>query len=603
MNLWSRLALAISLGFVLLFLAFSLLAEKALQESTTRILEERMVIAQMAARQIDSLIEQTIAGLERAGQFSEYSPETLRAVAEAEQRAYQKTHGNNSASGMIFLNSDGESILIHPPDLFAAGTDLLQQDFIELAYSQQAVTLSEPFYDPQSASHLVRIAVPIHIESRFSGLIIGAMDLDNPSILSMLEEAATLGISGHASLVTSAGLTLASTNQSIPYLSPGEHHTFYRQAMASHSASVEVVPIEYALPGEIQGERHVMAFVPLKMAPWGVAVGGDEAETFAGVQRLRYGMVVLGGVTLAGLWAATLLGARWLLRPVRELTTAAEEIASGNLSMPLHSTQQGEIGILAAALERMRAQLLANIQELTAWNETLEVRVRAKTEDLRQQGTLIRQLLRRSITAQEEERARIARELHDEIGQALTAVDLSMEQLSRTNPSNQLELQERLNRVRALTQQAITDLRRIIAAMRPGILDELGLVPALGWMGDHALRPAGVSVNLDVRLLSRLPGEIETTLFRIAQEAMSNVARHSQAKNLHIHLEQSNGEVVMTMIDDGLGLEPGKSVFADDRGRGLGLAGMKERASLLGGEVSIASAPGQGTTLRVAIPL
>ena len=250
------------------------------------------------------------------------------------------------------------------------------------------------------------------------------------------------------------------------------------------------------------------------------------------------------------------------------------------------------------------ALLLANIEQLASWNEALEARVAERTEELRQQQALIQQLLHRAITAQEDERARLARELHDEIGQTLTAVQLSLDRLARTLPTDDPGPRERLDRARTLTEQALTDLRRMIAALRPGVLDQLGLLPALGWVADHTLRPLGVIVTIaSSGLQERLPAEIETILFRIAQEAMSNVARHSGASHLSIHLAREDDQATMVLTDDGRGFDPAAVTAAPDQSHGLGLAGMQERASLAGGQVTVESVPGRGTTVRVVMPL
>jgi len=161
-----------------------------------------------------------------------------------------------------------------------------------------------------------------------------------------------------------------------------------------------------------------------------------------------------------------------------------------------------------------------------------------------------------------------------------------------------------LDRARALTDQALADLRQMIAALRPGVLDQLGLVPALGWVADHTLRPLGLMVTVQTNgLQERLPTVIETILFRIAQEAMSNVARHSEASRLSIHLVREDDQATMTLTDDGRGFDPAMVTAAPDQSRGLGLAGMQERASLAGGQVTVESAPGRGTTVRVVMPL
>jgi two-component system sensor histidine kinase UhpB len=155
-----------------------------------------------------------------------------------------------------------------------------------------------------------------------------------------------------------------------------------------------------------------------------------------------------------------------------------------------------------------------------------------------------------------------------------------------------------------MTQQIMVDLRRIIAALRPGVLDQLGLVPALGWVANQIMLPLGVEVTIERGdLPERLPEEIETTLFRIAQEAMVNVARHSKAEHLTIRLNNSNDQVVMTLVDDGQGFDPTSVSLAFEHGRGWGLIGMQERASLAGGQLNVESMPGEGTTVQVVIPM
>ncbi len=374
--------------------------------------------------------------------------------------------------------------------------------------------------------------------------------------------------------------------------------------MVEGEAVVDTVPFELDLPDEAEGHPHVMAFAPLRMAPWGVAVGGDEDETFAGVYRLRMGLALLGVVALAGTWVATLLGTRLMVQPVERLKEAAKRIADQDLDTPLHAPEGGEIGEMAAALERMRQLLLANIQELSEWNETLEARIAERTEELRQQQALIQQLLRRAIAGQEEERARLSRELHDEIGQTLTAVQLGLDRMSRILPADDAGVEERLRGTRELTERALADLRRVITDLRPGVLDQLGLVPALSWVADHTLRPLDMAVTIEADgLEQRLPAEIETILFRIAQEAMSNVARHSGASRLRIELVHTDGKVTMTLVDNGRGFDSSAMTSdADPWGR-LGLAGMQERASLAGGETTVETALGRGTIVRVTVPV
>lgn len=603
LDLWPRMALAISLGFLALFAAFLLLGEWALRDNTNHLLNERLVLTQMAASQIDGLLQEAIAELEQAHRFANFDPLDPDLSVEADALAHAYGQVGIFASGLTFLDRQGRVVLSHPAQLYRLNADLSRLPHIAEALTHQSITISEPFLDPLKRHPVVAITVPIRDGNHFSGLLSGLVDLNGTAIATSLMQTIQLGQTAHAAVVDRQGRILASTFH-LPFLSPGEHVSFYRRAMAQGQPVVETVPFELDLPAEPRNHFHVMAFAPLKNAAWGVAVGGDLDETFAGAQRLQLGLVLLGTVALAGVWAATLVGARRLVRPIQGLTWAAQRIAQGDLHTPLQAPQAGEISVMAMALENMRRQLLANIETLADWNETLAAQVTEQTEELRQQQALTQQLLRRAITAQEEERARLSQELHDGIGQMLTAVELSLDRLAKTLPAEEAHSHERLERARVLTEQTLTDLRRIITALRPGVLDQLGLVPALGWVSDHTLRPLGITVLLEANSQSeRLPGEIETILFRIAQEAMSNVARHSQARHVDIHLRRQESQISLTVADDGLGCDLAALTRSSDQGRGLGLAGMQERASLAGGQVTINSTPGQGTTVQVVVPL
>lgn len=603
LGLWPQMALAISLSFLALFAAFSVLGERALRDSTDRLLNERLVIAQMAANQIDRLLLEAVSELNQIHRFTDFDPTDSELSVKADVLDHTYGQVGIFASGITLLDPTGRVVLSHPPGLYAPGVNLSGLPHIALALMHQNVTISEAFREPIHNRPVVAVTIPIQDGNRFLGLLSGLIDLSSQAVTEPLEKATQLGQTAHAVLVDSQGRALASTFN-LPFLSPGEHATFYRRAIAQRQPVVETVPFELDIPNEPMGHLHVMAFAPLQNASWGAAVGGDLiGETFAGVWRLGLGLAFLGIIALATVWSATLIGARRLMRPVQRLTEAAQQISQGNLHTPLHVSEGGEIGIMAAALEHMRAQLLTNIEQLASWNETLEARVSEQTEELRQQQALTQQVLRRAITAQEGERARLSRELHDGLGQMLTAIELSLDRLAKSLPTEDVSGRARLEQARVLTEQALTDLRRIIAALRPGVLDQLGLVPALGWLGDHTLRPLGLTVTIEATgLKERLLGEMEITLFRIAQEAMSNVARHSQAKNLTIQLLNQEGQIVMTLTDDGQGYDSSVVTSMPNYNRGLGLASMQERALLVGGQVTIASTPGQGTTVRVVIP-
>ncbi len=214
------------------------------------------------------------------------------------------------------------------------------------------------------------------------------------------------------------------------------------------------------------------------------------------------------------------------------------------------------------------------------------------------------ELLREIVGAQEAERQRIARELHDATGQSLTAVALglrSVEKLLVTDPSS--VSRQQVQELISFSTDALGELRQIIEDLRPSQLDDLGLVAALQWYAQQFERRYEISTNLSVEgRRIRLPSEFETVLFRVTQEALTNVAKHSRASRADVVLEISPTRAQVTIKDNGRGFDPAETIQRDQPA-GWGLVGIQERALLLGGECEIESKPGSGTCIRVSVPL
>lgn len=207
------------------------------------------------------------------------------------------------------------------------------------------------------------------------------------------------------------------------------------------------------------------------------------------------------------------------------------------------------------------------------------------------------------IRAMEEERKRIARELHDETSQSLTTVMVNLEAIGKQLPEQAEELNTRLRLTKEIAQRTLDETRRLMFDLRPSVLDDLGLVPALRWFISQRVQPMGLEVDFQaIGPDRRLSEELETALFRIMQEAITNAVKHAKAKRLVVTLSMEPGVLVGAVQDDGVGFHPVHVVSKEIRDRGLGLFGMQERAALVGGTVQIDSAPGRGTTMRVKVP-
>ena len=208
-----------------------------------------------------------------------------------------------------------------------------------------------------------------------------------------------------------------------------------------------------------------------------------------------------------------------------------------------------------------------------------------------------RDAVRRVVEAQEDERARLARELHDETGQALTSILLGLKSLEDRVETD--EGRTAVTELRDLVVTTLQDVRRLAVELRPAALDDFGLVSAVERLRDLVGEQGNISVDVRSELGDqRLPADIETVLYRIAQEALTNILRHADAQNVRMRLSQSAGVVTLAVQDDGRGFDP------DDVGDGgVGLIGMRERIALLGGRLTIESTEGAGTMLTAEVPI
>jgi signal transduction histidine kinase len=206
------------------------------------------------------------------------------------------------------------------------------------------------------------------------------------------------------------------------------------------------------------------------------------------------------------------------------------------------------------------------------------------------------------IHAQEEERRSIARELHDEVGQVLTAIKVELAVAQHTLQTGAGEPVTILEDARAITDRALHTVRDLSRLLHPALLDDMGLPSALEWYIKGFRKRHGLVVNYDVVGMSdRLAPELEAGAYRIVQEALTNVVRHSAATSCSVSLVNAGGLLTVTVADSGLGFDPA-APGRDRVDQGLGLIGIRERVWHLGGMVTLDSAPGRGTTLQVALP-
>lgn len=225
-----------------------------------------------------------------------------------------------------------------------------------------------------------------------------------------------------------------------------------------------------------------------------------------------------------------------------------------------------------------------------------EISERRYEQSIRIQNEL-KELSARLVDAQESERRAISRELHDEVGQSLSSLLMEIDNLAATAPAAELPPSHALQKVRDLAQGTLHVVRDMSLLLRPSMLDDLGLIPALEWQAREAFRRTGLSVSISENNVNdNLSDDYKTCIYRIVQEALNNASKHARATSVDVTVKQEPGQIILTIQDNGIG-------FDSRRVRGLGLMGVSERVDRLHGHLQIESREGKGTLLRVELPL
>ncbi|MDR7544944.1 MAG: GAF domain-containing sensor histidine kinase [Armatimonadota bacterium] len=281
---------------------------------------------------------------------------------------------------------------------------------------------------------------------------------------------------------------------------------------------------------------------------------------------------------------------------------AGAGIPGRHASVPLRASQS-TVGLMNLVLPGGRSFDARQLQMLSAVGQQVGLAIERGLlfEDVAAKERTRGELIEKLLTAHEDERRRIARELHDEAGQALTALIVNLELASQESSPERLRGQ--LGQLRDLAERTLGEIRRVIYDLRPSILDDLGLAAALRWYAKNLLDPRGIAWTLSVSGISgRLPAGLETVAFRLVQEALTNVLRHAEASKVTVSVAAVGRELHVRIEDNGRGFDARRPRSADRTG-GFGLLGMQERVELVGGRWEVQSTPGVGTVVSATLPI
>lgn len=310
-------------------------------------------------------------------------------------------------------------------------------------------------------------------------------------------------------------------------------------------------------------------------------------------ETLRDSVYLWIGAVLATAVLSNIAIYQFIVHRLRGLANAIERFGKGEHYPAVEEEPGDEIGRLGAEFNRMSTRIMQREKE----NENLAAALDSR---MAERGILLRRL----IHTQEEERRRVAREIHDEVGQSLSSISLNIELAQRSLEDHPSQAIEHLHQASSMVSESTDHMYDLILGLRPSALDDLGLIAAIKTQLQRTLEPAGISYQLNTPdLPKRLPPQMETVFFRLFQEAITNILRHSRAKHVSLSIERQNGEIVGRIVDDGVGFDPNEGLSTHLEEGGFGLLGMRERVEQFNGQIKIESQPGAGTSILIRIPL
>ncbi|MCH7642239.1 MAG: HAMP domain-containing protein [Chloroflexi bacterium] len=590
-----RIMAYVFMGMTVLVSLFAFVALQAVDDSSDEILQERLILARTVASAVDRVIATTatlVTGVADAmGKSGAVTPSDAETSVNTLALALTDVNAGTPPELVALIDGSGRPIA-------RAGSSRDGEALLAFVASLQ----------PDGAPVVIGggvggplIAASASLGGGTGGMRLAAVILPSPQLLKVSDAASGDVRSYRTELIDAEGIVLETSDGARP-LTPTRHLAIIGDALNLRESGVG----EHS-PPDVKGgesERHVVAFAPLEEMPWGVVVEQPEDVALAVPNDLRRRILWLAGLGfLAGLGLAWITS-RQVVLPLIRLTERAGRIASGDLGGTISPEGQDEVRRLSVSFETMRNRMETSRRELEEWGQELEARVEERTTELARRSSERDLLLKKVMTAQEEERRRIARDLHDQVGQSLTALTMSLgsaeAELAELNPA----ASERIGELRRVAGDTIEEVRRMMADLRPSILDDMGLSAAVGWYLENHLERTGVKSSLEVSdLQTDLPEVVEITAFRVVQEALNNVMKHARAGHATVKLEGHSDRITGEIVDDGEGFDLSGVEPGADGGWAVGLLGMNERVTLLGGTLDIETAPGSGTSVRFVIPL
>ena len=532
-------------------------------------LDRQTVLVQVAAAGVAESLRGHIHLLEMtAGELEGYAGDPDRQQQVLKERSISLS-GFNGGAGL--LNADGTVIATTASATPNLGLNFADRDYFQQSRATGGPVFSSVFQDRPSGELSVVIAVPVRQGDAFGGVLLGGFTLSRPDWARNLNLLRTTPggrgyiIDGASTIIYHPeGSRIGHSIQSDPEL--------WRLVIAGQPGSM------LYRPGG-SGEEMVVSYAPIPGVAWGLITEQSWEAVLASIVPYQSVVAGLMGIGVALALVALLLSVGRVMRPLNSLVAAARRVAEGKPYETIPMEGPLDLRIVIQVVNGMVEHLLKQQEAMRRY--AIEV-----------------------LHGHEEERLRLSHDLHDGTVQELIAltqrIDLCADALRR----DPVETERRLDEVRTMAERTLSEVRRLSHQLRPPALEDLGLAAALQQLARELgteLPRARVQCQVVGQGLG-LPPEIELTTFRIAQEALANVRKHARlATRVDVALIHESRGLVLMVEDDGQGFEVPAAETLVREGR-LGLAGMIERAQLFGGELSVASTPGEGTVVRLRLP-
>lgn len=608
-----RIIIAVLMSLLAIISSLGVISYKNITDSIRRSLESRLSLAKIIGKNIDYLLEQNFTRLydiSSSGKIdfadNDWDPE---------KKALKAAYDYSIFSDGVFLLDKYGNVVLSYPYRNSPRTNLMSNPNVSNVIYQKIPIVSDVYTVEPVNRKVLYMLVPLKGKD---GTIVGVAGGEiNPTSYLFINMIKSIPTSDNTlvEIVDSYGVIIASRDPKRT-LTGSDHNMFLRNLIAQKKSTVGTCHRCHDQESSAQNRtRDMIAFSPLSNAHWGIIVRDEENAVFEPARKLERDFIIL---SITAIITAVLLAigmSKSIVNPIQQLISSAKKIGKGNLSDPVTVGAAGEIGILAKSFDDMRIKLDRSLKQIFDQNLELEYKITERTRELQKSRRRLSRLLDSLITAQEEERRRVARELHDDTSQSLAALGMSIDLAAMAMEEGGLTV-EGLKNLKAKLREALDGVHRLIRDLRPPVLDDLGFESAIRWLLEKHLDEKNIHHELFVMAgfmeqyqsmgkSDTSLGKIELMLFRVVQESVINILKHASASNVYVYLCSGGSMINIAIEDDGKGFDP-KAVLAVGEGeheRGFGILGMKERIAMLDGELSICSEPGEGTLVTIEVPI